>query len=186
MDMDMDMWKYFGITHTDHTVMNPMSLRKTRELVDQLRLPDGAQVLDVACGKAEYLCLLAEQYGVTGTGVELSPVTFEAAQQTVADIEALGRDALAVQADVVQPESAKALIDAGADAVKVGMGPGSICTTRVVAGIGVPQVTAIYAAAQAARGRHRRMASGGEGASRQSNSASAATRAQSGGCQSSR
>ncbi len=46
---------------------------------------------------------------------------------------------------------ARALIDAGADAVKVGVGPGSICTTRVVAGVGVPQVTAIYQAAQAAR-----------------------------------
>jgi IMP dehydrogenase len=46
---------------------------------------------------------------------------------------------------------AQALIDAGADAIKVGVGPGSICTTRVVAGVGVPQVTAIYQAAQAAR-----------------------------------
>ncbi|HEY4854066.1 MAG TPA: IMP dehydrogenase [Streptosporangiaceae bacterium] len=46
---------------------------------------------------------------------------------------------------------AQALIDAGADGVKVGVGPGSICTTRVVAGVGVPQVTAIYEAAQAAR-----------------------------------
>jgi IMP dehydrogenase len=45
----------------------------------------------------------------------------------------------------------QALIDAGADAVKVGVGPGSICTTRVVAGVGVPQVTAIYQAALAAR-----------------------------------
>jgi IMP dehydrogenase len=46
---------------------------------------------------------------------------------------------------------AQALIDAGADAVKVGVGPGSICTTRVVAGVGVPQITAIYEAARAAR-----------------------------------
>jgi IMP dehydrogenase len=46
---------------------------------------------------------------------------------------------------------AQAMIDAGADGVKVGVGPGSICTTRVVAGVGVPQVTAIYEAAQAAR-----------------------------------
>ena len=48
-------------------------------------------------------------------------------------------------------EGAKALVEAGADAIKVGIGPGSICTTRVVAGVGVPQVTAIYEAARAAR-----------------------------------
>ncbi|GAA2189539.1 IMP dehydrogenase [Leucobacter alluvii] len=45
---------------------------------------------------------------------------------------------------------AKAIVDAGADAVKVGVGPGSICTTRVIAGVGVPQVTAVYEAAKAA------------------------------------
>ncbi len=44
----MDMWKYFGITHTDHRVMNPMSLTKTKELIDLLRLPDGGRILDVA------------------------------------------------------------------------------------------------------------------------------------------
>src|SRR5712691_73404 len=53
--------------------------------------------------------------------------------------------------NVATRDGAQALIDAGADAVKVGVGPGSICTTRVVAGVGVPQVTAIYEAAQAAR-----------------------------------
>ncbi|MFS0793003.1 IMP dehydrogenase [Microbacterium sp. 1P10AE] len=52
--------------------------------------------------------------------------------------------------NVATREGAQALIDAGVDAVKVGVGPGSICTTRVVAGVGVPQVTAIYEAAQAA------------------------------------
>jgi IMP dehydrogenase len=46
--------------------------------------------------------------------------------------------------NVATREGAKAVVDAGADAVKVGMGPGSICTTRVVAGIGVPQVSAIF------------------------------------------
>ena len=53
--------------------------------------------------------------------------------------------------NVATKEGAQALIDAGVDAVKVGVGPGSICTTRVVAGVGVPQVTAIHMAAQAAR-----------------------------------
>jgi IMP dehydrogenase len=45
--------------------------------------------------------------------------------------------------NVATPEGAQALIEAGVDSVKVGMGPGSICTTRIIAGIGVPQITAI-------------------------------------------
>ena len=53
--------------------------------------------------------------------------------------------------NVATRAGAQALVDAGVDAVKVGVGPGSICTTRVVAGVGVPQVTAIYEAAQACR-----------------------------------
>ncbi len=52
--------------------------------------------------------------------------------------------------NVATAEGARALIDAGADAIKVGIGPGSICTTRVVAGIGVPQISAIYNAATVA------------------------------------
>jgi IMP dehydrogenase len=53
--------------------------------------------------------------------------------------------------NVATADGAKALIDAGADAVKVGIGPGSICTTRIVAGVGVPQLTAIMDAVEAAR-----------------------------------
>lgn len=55
-----------------------------------------------------------------------------------------------VAGNVATPEGAKALIEAGADAVKVGIGPGSICTTRVVSGVGVPQVTAIMRVAEVA------------------------------------
>src|SRR5271157_3049392 len=56
-----------------------------------------------------------------------------------------------IAGNVATLEGAKALIDAGADAIKVGIGPGSICTTRIVAGVGVPHLTAILEAAEAAR-----------------------------------
>ncbi len=56
-----------------------------------------------------------------------------------------------IAGNVATREGAKDLIDAGCDAVKVGIGPGSICTTRVISGVGVPQITAIYEAAQAAK-----------------------------------
>ncbi len=68
----------------------------------------------------------------------------------VAQLKANAR-ADVIGGNVATRAGAQALIDAGADAVKVGVGPGSICTTRVVAGVGVPQVTAIYEAAGAAR-----------------------------------
>jgi len=82
--MEMDMWKYFGIAHADHTLMNPMSLAKTDQLIERLCLPDSGRVLDVACGKAEFLCLVAERYAVQSTGLDLSPITIEAARRNVA------------------------------------------------------------------------------------------------------
>src|SRR5262249_58312379 len=69
-------------------------------------------------------------------------------------LEAIGRikrqsNAVQVVAgNVATAEGTRALIDAGADAVKVGIGPGSICTTRIVAGVGVPQLTALIEAPQ--------------------------------------
>jgi IMP dehydrogenase len=57
-----------------------------------------------------------------------------------------------VAGNIATYDAARALIDAGADAIKVGIGPGSICTTRIVAGVGVPQLTAIADAARAAEG----------------------------------
>jgi IMP dehydrogenase len=57
-----------------------------------------------------------------------------------------------VAGNVATYDAARALIDAGADAIKVGIGPGSICTTRIVAGVGVPQLTAVAEAARAAEG----------------------------------
>ena len=66
-----------------------------------------------------------------------------------------------VAGNVATAEAAKALVDRGADAVKVGIGPGSICTTRVVAGIGVPQLTAIMEATRGVEGRVPIIADGG-------------------------
>src|SRR6187549_521799 len=57
-------------------------------------------------------------------------------------------DVQVIAGNIATAEAAEALIDAGADAIKVGIGPGSICTTRVVAGVGVPQVTAVFECAE--------------------------------------
>lgn len=90
-------------------------------------------------------------------GVDLLTVdTAHGHSQAVADMvnrlqRAFGHTIDVVGGNVATRAGAQALIDAGADAVKVGVGPGSICTTRVVAGIGVPQVTAIHEAAKATR-----------------------------------
>jgi IMP dehydrogenase len=58
-----------------------------------------------------------------------------------------------IAGNIATAEAAKALIGAGADGLKVGIGPGSICTTRVVAGVGVPQLTAVMDAATRRRSR---------------------------------
>jgi len=66
-----------------------------------------------------------------------------------------------VGGNIVTGDAALALMDAGADAVKVGVGPGSICTTRIVAGVGVPQITAVGMVADALKGRIPLIADGG-------------------------
>ena len=72
--------------------------------------------------------------------------------RAVERVKALSNSVQVVAGNVATAEAARALIDAGADAIKVGIGPGSICTTRVVAGVGVPQLTAVMdCAAEAAK-----------------------------------
>ena len=72
--------------------------------------------------------------------------TIKLVREHFPDVEIIG-------GNVATPEGAKALVEAGADAVKVGMGPGSICTTRIIAGIGVPQITAIMTIREALVGK---------------------------------
>ncbi len=65
--------------------------------------------------------------------------------------DAFGKKVQVVAGNVVTPEATEELIQAGADAVKVGVGPGSICTTRIISGVGMPQITAVYDCALVAR-----------------------------------
>ena len=75
----------------------------------------------------------------------------EGVLQAVSAVRKIANKVQIIGGNVATADGAKALIDAGADAVKVGIGPGSICTTRMVAGVGVPQLTAIMDAAEACR-----------------------------------
>ncbi len=70
---------------------------------------------------------------------------------TVTRIKRMSNAVQVVAGNIATAEGAKALIDAGADAIKVGIGPGSICTTRIVAGVGVPQLTAIMDSVEVAK-----------------------------------
>jgi IMP dehydrogenase len=72
--------------------------------------------------------------------------------KAVERVKSLSNSVQVIAGNVATADAAKALVDAGADAIKVGIGPGSICTTRIVAGVGVPQLTAVMEAARAANG----------------------------------
>ena len=111
--------------------------------------------------------LVAGAVGVTSDTFERAEALFEAGADAIvidtahghsagvlrkiAEIRAHFPERTLIAGNIATAEGARALYDAGVDVVKVGIGPGSICTTRVVAGVGVPQVTAIYDAANVAR-----------------------------------
>ena len=68
----MDMWKFYAITHKNHLICNPMTQEKFEKLCKFLKLERGAHVLDIACGKGEFLIRLAELYEISGIGVDIS------------------------------------------------------------------------------------------------------------------
>jgi IMP dehydrogenase len=99
----------------------------------------------------ERLEILSE-LGVDVVVIDTAHADTKSVLQTLKEIKTKYNQIDVVVGNISEGESAKRLADAGADGVKVGQGPGSICTTRIVAGIGCPQVTAIYNCARALRG----------------------------------
>ncbi len=69
----MDTWKFYDITHREHVICNPSSEEKLGRLVELLRLPADGRVIDIACGKGEFLSRLIHAYGVRCLGIDLSP-----------------------------------------------------------------------------------------------------------------
>jgi IMP dehydrogenase len=115
--------------------------------------PDGRLVVGAAVGVGEDA--YSRAMGLVDAGVDVLMVdTAHGHSRRVLDTVAKLRAEVGESVDVVGGNvatfaGAQALVEAGADAVKVGVGPGSICTTRVVAGVGAPQITAVYEASRA-------------------------------------
>ncbi len=105
----------------------------------RLRVAAATTVGDEGYGRSEALMAAGADVIVVDTAHGHSARVSDAVQR----IKKLSNKTQVIAGNVATSDAAKALIDAGADAIKVGIGPGSICTTRIVAGVGVPQLTAI-------------------------------------------
>jgi SAM-dependent methyltransferase len=97
----LDIWKYFAVSHAQHEICNPLSSAKLDELIGLLELPDGGRVLDIACGKAEFLMRTTRRWSALGTGIDISPFF-------VADARArIDSAALAEQIEIVEANAAE-------------------------------------------------------------------------------
>ena len=112
----------------------------------RLRVAAATSVGDLGFACSEMLIAAGADVIVVDTAHGHSDRVIEA----VARIKKLSNSVQVIAGNIATAEGARALIDAGADALKVGIGPGSICTTRIVAGVGVPQLTAILDCVEAA------------------------------------
>ena len=79
----MDVWKYFAIGHERHLFCNPLSEAKVDELIALLALPEEARVLDIACGKAEFLVRTVKRWSCSAVGVDISPYFVADAREKV-------------------------------------------------------------------------------------------------------
>jgi IMP dehydrogenase len=112
----------------------------------RLRVAAATTVGDKGIGRTERLLEAGCDVIVVDTAHGHSEMVLKA----VAAVKRLSNETQVIAGNIATPDAARALIDAGADAIKVGIGPGSICTTRIVAGVGVPQLTAILEATSVA------------------------------------
>ena len=119
----------------------------TKDAAGRLRVAAATTVGDKGFDRTEHLidaeCDVIVIDTAHGHNVEVA--------RAVERVKKLSNSAQVIAGNVATAEATRALIDAGADGVKVGIGPGSICTTRIVAGVGVPQLTAIMEAAEVAQ-----------------------------------
>ena len=118
-----------------------------KDVQGRLRVAAASTVGDDGFARSEALV----DAGVDLIVVDTAHGHSEHVAKAVSRIKSVSNEIQVMAGNVATADGAKSLIDAGADAVKVGIGPGSICTTRVVAGVGVPQLTAILDAVEAAR-----------------------------------
>jgi IMP dehydrogenase len=126
---------------TEQAVLNPMACK---DRLGRLRVAAATTVGDKGFERSEALV----DAGVDIVVIDTAHGHSEGVAKAVERAKALSNEVQIIAGNVATAEGARALIDAGADAVKVGIGPGSICTTRMVAGVGVPQLTAIMDAVQ--------------------------------------
>ncbi|GAA0525328.1 inosine-5'-monophosphate dehydrogenase [Saccharopolyspora subtropica] len=128
---------------------------KTEQYPHATKDPDGRLLCGAAVGvgvDSHERAMALVDAGVDVLVVDTAHGHSRAVLDTVATLKKeLGNSVDVIGGNVATRAGAQALVDAGADAVKVGVGPGSICTTRVVAGVGVPQISAIYEASLACR-----------------------------------
>ena len=143
VDGDGKLTGLLTLKDTEQSVLNPTACKDD---LGRLRVAAASSVGDVGFARTEALVDAEVDMVVIDTAHGHSANVAEA----VARAKRLSNDVQIVAGNVATAEATRALIDAGADAVKVGIGPGSICTTRMVAGVGVPQLTAVMDCAAAA------------------------------------
>jgi IMP dehydrogenase len=142
-DKDGKLTGLLTLKDTEQAVLNPTACK---DELGRLRVAAATSVGDSGFERSEALIDAGVDVVVVDTAHGHSAGVIDAVKR----IKAKYSDIQVIAGNVATAEATRALIDAGADAVKVGIGPGSICTTRMVAGVGVPQLTAIMDCAGAA------------------------------------